>query len=36
MTTDGMIMVRVNGEHRRVAEGLTVAALAAELGLDPA
>ena len=36
MTTDGMIMVRVNGEHRRVADGLTVAGLAAELGLDPA
>ena len=36
MTTDGTISIRVNGEHRRVAEGLTLAALALELGLEPA
>ena len=36
MTTDGTIQLRVNGEHRRVLAGLTLSALAAELGLDPA
>jgi thiazole synthase len=34
MTTDGTISIRVNGEHRRIAEGLTIAELAAELGLE--
>ena len=33
---DGTIQLRVNGEHRRVRSGLTLAALAEELGLDPA
>jgi thiazole synthase len=28
--------ISVNGEHRRVAAGMTVAGLVAELGLDPA
>ena len=28
--------IRVNGEHRRVPSGTTVAALVGELGLDPA
>ncbi len=28
--------ISVNGEHRRVASGTTVAALVGELGLDPA
>ncbi len=36
MTTDGTISIRVNGEHRRVHAGLSIADLAAELGLDPA
>lgn len=37
MTPDGTISIRVNGEHRRVHRGLTLAALASEeLGLDPA
>ena len=36
MTTDGTISIRVNGEHRRVAQGLTVAQLATDLGLDSA
>ena len=36
MTTDGTIMLRVNGEHRRISAGLTLAGLAQELGLDPA
>ncbi|MFW2851273.1 sulfur carrier protein ThiS [Sphingomonas sp. TX0543] len=33
--TDGTISITVNGEHRRVAAGLTLAALASELGLAP-
>lgn len=36
MTADGTLSIRVNGEHRRVNAGLSVAGLAAELGLDPA
>jgi thiazole synthase len=28
--------IKVNGEHRRVAAGTSVAALVGELGLDPA
>ncbi len=36
MTPDGTISIRVNGEHRRVADDLTIAALALELGLEPA
>lgn len=36
MSSDGTISIQVNGEHRRVAAGLTLAGLAAELGLDPA
>jgi thiazole synthase len=30
------IAIKVNGEQRRVPEGLTIAGLAAELGLEPA
>ena len=33
--SDGTITITVNGEHRRVAGGLTLAQLAAELGLAP-
>jgi len=33
---DHTLSIRVNGEHRRVREGITVAELAGELGLDPA
>jgi thiazole synthase len=36
MTPDGTISIRVNGEHRRVANDLTIADLARELGLEPA
>jgi thiazole synthase len=36
MSIDGTVSIRVNGEHRRVSAGLTLAALAGELGLDPA
>jgi thiamine biosynthesis protein ThiS len=31
-----MLSIRVNGAHRRVAAGISVADLAHELGLDPA
>ena len=33
---DGTVSIRVNGEHRRVPKGLTLAELALELGLEPA
>src|SRR4051812_36344851 len=33
--TDGTISITVNGEHRRVTAGMTIAALALELGLAP-
>ena len=33
--TDGTVSITVNGEHRRVAAGLTLAQLANELGLIP-
>ena len=36
MVHDGTISIRVNGSHRRVREGLTIADLALELGLEPA
>ena len=32
---DQTVSIRVNGAHRRVREGLTVAELALELGLEP-
>jgi thiazole synthase len=35
MHSDGTISIIVNGEHRRVADGLTIAGLAEELGLAP-
>ena len=35
MHSDGTITIRVNGEHRRIRDGLTLADLAAELGLEP-
>lgn len=35
MIQDGTVSIRVNGEHRRVRTGLTIADLALELGLDP-
>ena len=35
MHTDGTVSIRVNGEHKRVAAGLTLADLALELGLTP-
>jgi len=33
--SDGTVSITVNGEHKRVAAGLSIAALAAELGLVP-
>lgn len=33
---DGTVSIRVNGEHRRVRTGLSIADLALELGLEPA
>ena len=33
--SDGTVSITVNGEHKRVAAGLTIAALATELGLVP-
>lgn len=36
MTPDGSLSIRINGEHRRVNGGLSVAAMVSELGLDPA
>ena len=35
MHTDGTVTITVNGEHRRVTAGLTLARLAEELGLTP-
>jgi len=35
MTLDGNLSVRVNGEHRRVPGGTTVAEMVNQLGLDP-
>jgi thiazole synthase len=35
MVYDGTASVRINGEHRRVRKGMTVAELATELGLEP-
>lgn len=35
MTQDGTLSIRVNGGHRRVRDGMTVAELALELGLEP-
>jgi len=35
MTNDQTISVRINGEHRRIFAGMTIATLAGELGLSP-
>jgi thiazole synthase len=35
MVYDDTVSIRVNGQHRRVAKGMTIAALALELGLEP-
>ena len=35
MQQDRTLSIRVNGEHRRVVDGLSIADLALELGLEP-
>lgn len=35
MHDDGTASISVNGQHRRVREGMTIAELALELGLEP-
>jgi thiazole synthase len=35
MEQDGTLSIRVNGGHRRVVDGLSIAELALELGLEP-
>ena len=35
MTVDHTVQVRINGEHRRVNEGLSIAQMVSELGFDP-
>ena len=35
MSLDDSVSVRINGEHRRIAGGTTVADMINELGLDP-
>ena len=36
MVPDDTLSIKVNGAHRRVAAGISVAELALELGLEPA
>ena len=35
MSLDGSLGVRVNGEHRRLPGGISIAEMLNELGLDP-
>ena len=35
MTIDGTLQVRINGEHRRVDSGISIAELVREIGFDP-
>lgn len=35
MHDDGTVSISVNGQHRRAMAGMTIAELAAELGLEP-
>jgi thiazole synthase len=36
MSLDGSLGIRVNGEHRRVPGGISVAEMLNEIGVDPA
>lgn len=36
MLQDGTLSIRVNGAHRRVRAGISVAELAQDLGMEPA
>jgi thiamine biosynthesis protein ThiS len=35
MTLDGTLEISINGEHRRVGRGISVAELVREIGFDP-
>jgi thiamine biosynthesis protein ThiS len=35
MTLDGSLGIRVNGEHRRVPDGVSIAEMLNGIGLDP-
>ena len=35
MTVDSTLQVRINGEHRRVDNGITIAEMVREIGFDP-
>jgi thiamine biosynthesis protein ThiS len=35
MSLDGSLSIRINGEHRRVPGGTTIAEMVNQLGLDP-
>ena len=35
MSADSTLQVRINGEHRRVESGMSIAALVREIGFDP-
>ena len=35
MSLDGSLGIRVNGEHRRVPDGVSIVEMLNELGLDP-
>ena len=35
MTVEATLSIRVNGEERRVSDGISIAAMLGELGLDP-
>jgi thiamine biosynthesis protein ThiS len=35
MATSATLQVRINGENRRVSEGISIAQLVSELGFDP-
>ena len=36
MSLDGSLGIRVNGEHRRVPGGVSIAGMLNEIGIDPA
>jgi len=36
MSLDGSLGIRVNGEHRRVPGGVSIAEMLNEIGIDPA
>ena len=36
MRVDGSVGIRVNGEHRRVPDGVSITEMLNEIGIDPA